>query len=63
MSMSKKIGKSRLFSIGTTTTMSPTTALLIMLNNYFHDVATALLMAGGIAMWIIASRLGDKPSP
>lgn len=43
--------------------MNPTTALLIMMNNYFHDVATALLLASGVAMWLIASTLGEKPCP
>ncbi len=41
--------------------MSPTIGVFIMMNNYFHDVATALLFAGGVAMWIIASRLEDRP--
>jgi heme/copper-type cytochrome/quinol oxidase subunit 3 len=30
-----------------------------MLNNYFHDVATALLLASGITMWIVLKRLED----
>lgn len=30
-----------------------------MMNNYFHDVATALLLASGVVMWIIVKRLGD----
>lgn len=33
--------------------MSPTLGVLIMMNNYFHDVATALLMASGIVIWVI----------
>jgi len=37
-----------------------TAGVLLMMNNYFHDVATALLMASGIAMWIIYRRLGDS---
>jgi len=33
--------------------MSPEIGIFIMLNNYFHDVATALLVASGIIIWII----------
>ncbi len=40
--------------------MSPTLGIIIMMNNYFHDVATALLLASGIVMWIIYTRLGQS---
>ncbi len=36
--------------------MSPLLGVLIMMNNYFHDVATALLMASGIVIWVIVRR-------
>ena len=36
--------------------MSPFLGVLIMMNNYFHDVATALLMASGIVIWVIVRR-------
>jgi hypothetical protein len=36
--------------------MSPTLGVLIMMNNYFHDVATALLLAGGYVIWVIVKR-------
>jgi hypothetical protein len=36
--------------------MSPGLGVLIMLNNYFHDVATALLLASGVAMWVVLRR-------
>lgn len=39
--------------------MSPSFGVIIMMNNYFHDVATALLLAGGIAMWVIFKRLAN----
>lgn len=39
--------------------MSPALGVIIMLNNYFHDVATALLLASGITMWIVLKRLED----
>lgn len=37
--------------------MSPSLGVFIMMNNYFHDVATALLLASGIVMWVIVKRL------
>lgn len=40
--------------------MSPRIGVLIMMNNYFHDVATALLLASGFSMWIIFKRLGNR---
>ena len=36
--------------------MSPTLGVIIMMNNYFHDVATALLMASAIVIWVIIKR-------
>ena len=41
--------------------MSQTTGILIMLNNYFHDVATALLAASGIVVWVIVKRYYSSP--
>lgn len=40
--------------------MSPSLGVIIMMNNYFHDVATALLLASGIVMWLIAKKLGSS---
>lgn len=40
--------------------MSPKIGVLIMMNNYFHDVATALLLASGFTMWIIVKKLGNR---
>jgi len=40
--------------------MSPLTGILLMMNNYFHDVATALLLASGVTMWIIVKRFGNN---
>lgn len=40
--------------------MSSTLGVFIMLNNYFHDVATALLLASGVTMWILLKRLGSS---
>ncbi len=31
-----------------------------MMNNYFHDVATALLLASGYVIWIIVRRYDDS---
>lgn len=36
--------------------MSSTLGVIIMMNNYFHDVATALLMASGFVIWVIVKR-------
>ncbi len=33
-----------------------------MMNNYLHDVATALLLSSGIAMWLMLRRLDDAPA-
>ncbi len=41
--------------------MSPSLGVIIMMNNYFHDVATALLLASGVVMWIVLKRLGNAP--
>lgn len=40
--------------------MNPGFAFFIMLNNYFHDIATALLLASGIAMWLLKKREKDS---
>ncbi|MBI5640798.1 MAG: hypothetical protein HZA17_10255 [Nitrospirae bacterium] len=34
-----------------------------MMNNYFHDVATAMLMASGVTMWVILVRAEKAGSP
>jgi hypothetical protein len=39
--------------------ISETAGVFLMMNNYFHDVATALLLASGIAMWIIYKKFGE----
>lgn len=36
--------------------ISPTVGMLIMLNNYLHDVATAMLASSGVALWIIIKK-------
>ena len=33
--------------------ISPTVGVLIMMNNYFHDVATALLIVSAFALWVL----------
>lgn len=37
--------------------MSTGLGIAIMMNNYFHDVATALLMTSGFVMWIIVRKM------
>lgn len=34
-----------------------------MMNNYFHDVATALLMASGAALWVLIKKYEGNTDP
>ena len=43
--------------------MSEISGVILMMNNYFHDVATALLLASGIAIWVIYKKLGNNDNP
>jgi hypothetical protein len=43
--------------------MSEGAGVALMMNNYFHDVATALLLASGIAIWVIYKKLGNSDKP
>jgi len=36
--------------------MSPAAGIALMMNNYFHDVATALLAASAFALWVLLRR-------
>ena len=36
--------------------MSPAAGVALMMNNYFHDVATALLLASAFALWVMLRR-------
>jgi hypothetical protein len=38
-------------------------SIAIMMNNYFHDVATALLAASAVLMIVLVKAVGDTPSP
>jgi cytochrome c oxidase assembly factor CtaG len=40
--------------------MSESTAIVLMMNNYLHDVATALLIASGYVMWVLWKCLDPK---
>jgi hypothetical protein len=40
--------------------MSPKLGVIIMMNNYFHDVATALLLASGVAAWVMFRKYEDN---
>jgi hypothetical protein len=42
--------------------MSESAAVLLMMNNYFHDVATALLLGSGFAMWLMHKRFVKEGS-
>jgi hypothetical protein len=39
----------------------PAFGVMIMMNNYFHDVATALLAASGAALWFIVRKYDSLP--
>ena len=41
--------------------MSPTAGIALMMNNYFHDVATALLAASAFALWVLLRRYEAGP--
>ncbi len=43
--------------------MTPLFSVLLMINNYCHDVATAMLMASGVTMWAIIGRLKNAENP
>lgn len=40
--------------------MSPGFATFILMNNYFHDVATAMLLACGIVLGVMLKHLGEE---
>jgi phosphate/sulfate permease len=41
--------------------MSPGAGVALMMNNYFHDVATALLAASAVALWVMLRRYEAGP--
>ncbi len=41
--------------------MSPAGGIALMMNNYFHDVATALLIASAFALWVMLRRYDAAP--
>ncbi len=43
--------------------MSHPLAVFIMMSNYFHDVATAMVMASSIALWVIMKFFEGSASP
>jgi hypothetical protein len=36
--------------------LTPAAGIALMMNNYFHDVATALLAASAFALWVLLRR-------
>lgn len=44
-------------------TISPELGLAIMMNNYFHDVATALLAGSAVALWAMVRRYEPSDGP
>lgn len=43
--------------------MSPELGLFIMMNNYFHDVATALLVGSAFALWAMVREYEEAGAP
>lgn len=43
--------------------MNAAFAVFIMMNNYFHDVATAMPLASGVIMWVILNRAENHDGP
>ncbi len=41
--------------------MSPAAAIALMMNNYLHDVATALLASSAFALWTLLRRYDAEP--
>jgi hypothetical protein len=41
--------------------MSPAAGVALMMNNYFHDVATALLASSAFALWAMLRRYDARP--
>lgn len=41
--------------------IGPELGVFIMMNNYFHDVATALLMASGFGVYVVMKRYEERP--
>ena len=41
--------------------MSPAAGIALMMNNYLHDVATALLAASAVALWAMLRRYDAVP--
>ena len=40
--------------------MSQGFATFLLMNNYFHDVATAMLLACTVVLWILLKHLGEE---
>lgn len=36
--------------------LTPAIKVALILNNYFHDVATAVLLSSAVVMWVVGSR-------
>ena len=43
--------------------MSPAAGIALMMNNYFHDVAPALLLASAVALWAMLRRWDPAGGP
>lgn len=43
--------------------MNTPAAVIVIMSNYLHDTATALLAACGLVLWIAVRRMGPGPRP
>lgn len=43
--------------------MSESSAIVLMMNNYLHDVATALLVASGYVIWVLWKNMDPEAGP
>ncbi len=43
--------------------MDPVFSALLIINNFCHDIATSMLMASGVAMWVIIRRFENAANP
>lgn len=41
-------------------TLSPLAKVLIIINNYFHDVATAMLLSSAIVLWLLGKHAAER---
>ena len=43
--------------------ITPTIGVVILINNYFHDISTAMLASSGAALWFIINKYEHHENP